>query len=105
MTCGIYMIQNKVNDKIYIGQAVNIKRRWKKYKKRLSGNHHNNKHLQKSWNKYGEDNFEFTILLECEKSDLNMYEEYYIFELMAYDPRVGYNDNIWRTKWKTYRRH
>ena len=26
MTCGIYMIQNKVNNKIYIGQAVDTKK-------------------------------------------------------------------------------
>lgn len=91
MTCGIYMIQNKVNNKIYIGQAVDIADRWGKHKAGLRGNYHDNTHLQRSWNKYGEDNFEFTILLECEESDLNMYEEYYIFELMTYDDRVGYN--------------
>ena len=91
MTCGIYMIQNKVNNKIYIGQAGDIKERWGNHKSTLRRNRHKNRHLQSSWNKYGESNFEFTILLECEESDLNMYEEYYIFELMAYDPRVGYN--------------
>ena len=32
MTCGIYMIQNKINGKIYIGQAVDIEDRWKIHK-------------------------------------------------------------------------
>ena len=93
MTCGIYMIQNKINGKMYIGQAVDIEKRWKHHVWGLGGGYHDNTHLQRSWNKYEEENFEFTILLECEESDLNMYEEYYIFELMTYDPRAGYNKN------------
>ncbi len=92
MTCGIYMIQNKVNGKMYIGQAIDIEGdRWKTHRKELKGGYHGNKHLQNAWNKYGEASFEFSILLECEESQLNTFEEYYIFELMTYDPWVGYN--------------
>lgn len=92
MTCGIYMIQNKVNNKIYIGQAVDIERRWESHKYYLRGNYNSpNKHLQRAWNKYGEDNFEFTIICECDESQLNTMEEYYIFELMTYDLDFGYN--------------
>ena len=91
MICGIYTIRNKVNGKIYIGQAIDIKDRWKDHRKRLNGGYHVNKHLQRSWDKYGEESFEFNILLECEESQLNTLEEYYIFELMTYDKRVGYN--------------
>ena len=92
MTCGIYMIRNKVDGKMYIGQATDIEgARWKIHRNELRGNRHYNEHLQRSWNKYGEDNFEFIILLECEENQLNTFEEYYIFESMAYDPRVGYN--------------
>ena len=91
MTCGIYMIQNKVNGKIYIGQSVDINSRWGSHKGELRYNSHYNKHLQKSWNKYGEDNFEFTIICECNENQLNTMEEYYIFELMTYDPDFGYN--------------
>ena len=93
MTCGIYMIQNKLNNKMYIGQAVDIEKRWGDHRRGLRGGYHDNKHLQNSWKRDGEENFEFTFLLECEESNLNMYEEYYIFELMTYDPRVGYNKN------------
>ena len=94
MTCGIYMIRNKVNGKMYIGQAIDIEGvRWKTHRRELKGDYHENKHLQNAWNKYGQDNFEFSILLECEESQLNTYEEYYIFELMTYDSRIGYNKN------------
>ena len=92
MTCGIYMIRNIVNGKMYIGQAIDIEcDRWKQHRAYLKGGYHTNKHLQNDWNKYGEENFEFSILLECEESQLNTYEEYYIFELMTYNPKVGYN--------------
>ena len=93
MTCGIYMIQNKVNNKMYIGQAVDIERRWGDHRHGLANRCNENRHFINAWKRDGEENFEFTILLECEESDLNMYEEYYIFELMTYDPRVGYNKN------------
>ena len=93
MACGIYVIENKVNNKIYIGQAIDIEGRWKSHRVYLNGGYHANKHLQRSWNKYGEKNFEFNILIECGKSQLNTYEQYYIFELMTYDPRIGYNKN------------
>lgn len=91
MTCGIYMIQNKVNGKIYIGQAVDIEKRWGEHKGNLRCNHHCNKHLQGAWNKDGEDNFEFTIICKCDENQLNTMEEYYIFELMSYDKSIGYN--------------
>ena len=94
MTCGIYMIRNKVNGKMYVGQAIEIEgSRWKRHRSELRGNYHVNEHLQRAWNKYGEESFEFSILLECEEKQLNTYEEYYIFELMTYDPRIGYNKN------------
>ena len=93
MTCGIYMIRNKANGKMYIGQAVDIEDRWKRHTRVLKSDYHINKHLQRAWNKYGEESFEFSILLECEENQLNTYEQYYIFELMTYDDKVGYNKN------------
>ena len=93
MTCGIYMIQNLVNFKVYIGQSVDIEDRWKGHINAFNKGKGINKHFQNSWDKYGEDNFEFTILCECDESQLNTMEEYYIFELMTYDPDFGYNKN------------
>ena len=62
MTCGIYMILNKNNGKIYIGQSIDAEYRMKKHKQQLTGNYHSNTHLQRAWNKYGEDAFEFNLL-------------------------------------------
>ena len=93
MTCGIYMIQNKINGKLYIGQAVDIERRWVDHKRKLGKGCHGNKHLQTAWNKYGEDNFDFGVICKCDESQLNTMEQYYIFELMTYDREMGYNGN------------
>ena len=91
MTCGIYMIQNTINGKIYIGQSIDIELRFKSHKNKLERGNHDNIHLQKSWRKYGKEKFEFDILCECEEEKLNETEEYYIFELMTYNDKVGYN--------------
>jgi predicted GIY-YIG superfamily endonuclease len=32
MSIGIYMIKNLSNNKVYIGQSIDIKRRWNKIK-------------------------------------------------------------------------
>lgn len=91
MTCGIYMIRNSVNGKMYIGQAVDIEKRWREHRSGLRRNDHDNKHLQNAWNKDGESNFEFTVICECDESQLDTMEIDYIAKLNTYDPDFGYN--------------
>lgn len=76
--CGIYYIKNLVNNKIYIGQANNIYKRWKDHIWKLNNNRHHNKHLQRAWNKCGEKNFKFEIICECNINRLLDLEKYYI---------------------------
>ena len=60
--CGIYKITNKINGKCYIGQSIDIIKRWKtEYKW-----YQINKHLLAAFNKYGLENFNFEIIEECE---------------------------------------
>jgi len=87
---GIYRITNKVNSKHYIGQAHDIEDRWKQHLKSLRKNNHYNNYLQKAWNKYGEDNFEFKVVQECNEEDLNIFETLYINILKTLAPD-GYN--------------
>lgn len=90
--CGIYMIRNKANGKVYIGQSVNINRRWSDHIKSLQANSHYNEYLQRAWNKYGSDNFEFSIVENCLVDDLNRLEIYYIADYyQSYNPDFGYN--------------
>lgn len=59
---GIYQIRNTINNHIYIGSSVNIKRRWARHVSELRCNNHKNQKLQRAWNKYGVSAFEFTVL-------------------------------------------
>lgn len=66
----IYQILNLITGKTYVGSTVDIKRRKRTHVRLLrKGNHHSNK-LQNSFNKYGEDSFDFIILEEV--SDVNL---------------------------------
>ncbi len=82
---GIYKITCKINNKVYIGSTeVCFKQRFKKHKQKLRNNYHENDYLQKSWSKYGEDNFVFEILEEIsDKSKVKEIEQTYLNEYIS----------------------
>jgi hypothetical protein len=75
---GIYKITNTLNQKVYIGQAVNIAERWKQHIKRALGAEPltQNK-LYPAMQKDGVWNFTFEIVEVCDKSKLNEREQYW----------------------------
>ena len=75
---GIYIITSLRNQKVYIGQSKHIEKRWEEHRTALQKNVHQNKHLQRAWNKYGEKNFIFSILEECSENMLDVREQYWI---------------------------
>lgn len=85
------MILNKINNKVYIGQSIDIYARHRQHKSELNNNKHCNKHLQNAWNKYGKENFKFSILCETLQSKLNELEQYYIYCFSSDDMEFGYN--------------
>ena len=58
---GIYKITNKLTNKAYIGQSIDIKRRWKEHRYNIGSNKNP---LYLDFEKYGLDNFSFEILEE-----------------------------------------
>ena len=94
-TSGIYKIVNKINGKYYVGKAKSIKNRWGKHKSYLKHNKHNNLHLQSSWNKYGESNFEFLIieLTEPHPQILKDIEQKYL-NIAKTEQTLCYNKNF-----------
>lgn len=89
--CGIYCIENISTSKKYIGQSTDILYRWNKHKTNLNGNYHPNMYLQSSWNKYGESDFVFSILEECNMDELDERESYWIDYYNTVDRTKGFN--------------
>ena len=73
---GVYKIVNKINGKYYVGSSNDIKCRWSGHKNKLNNNVHENSHLQRSWNKYGSNNFDFIIVEETLNDKLS--EQHYL---------------------------
>jgi ribosomal protein S27E len=88
--CGVYKITNIVNGKFYVGSSNNVKSRWYQHKSKLRENRHGNTHLQNAWNLYGEENFVFEVIEECEPEFQFEREQHYLDELNPFDDN-GYN--------------
>lgn len=88
--CGIYKIENLINGKVYIGQSINISKRWSVHK--FHGTHTtNNSHLYLSMRHYGINNFSFEVIEYCPIESLNEREQYWIQFYNSTDREKGYN--------------
>lgn len=94
MDSGVYKIENQVNGKVYIGSTKNFERRWNRdHRCNLRNNIHENEYLQRSWNKYGSENFEFRIVVKVQESYMIKAEQYWIDYYESYKEENGYNLN------------
>ncbi|MFW6246615.1 MAG: GIY-YIG nuclease family protein [bacterium] len=84
----IYQIKNKINNKKYVGQTIRtLIDRINDYKRGYGNDYINN-----AFNKYGWDNFEFTIIDTASTIDeLNNKEIYYINKYNSNNKNFGYN--------------
>lgn len=89
---GIYKITCLETGEVYIGQSVAIQRRIATHKRELKKNIHYNKHLQRTYNKYGANSFTYEILELCTKDKLNEREKFYIKLFNSYNN--GFNQDI-----------
>lgn len=89
---GVYGIYNNANGKWYVGQSVDIAKRWKHHICALNNRYHPNVHLSRAWDLYGQSSFEFVVLEECPLERLNQREKHWINELHAFE--TGYNQTI-----------
>ena len=88
---GIYIIKNNINDKVYIGSAVNCHRRFIQHKSDFNKQCHNQR-FQNFVNKYGIDTLIFEIIEIVEnKEHLIDREQYGIDYYKSYNPKKGYN--------------
>lgn len=89
---GVYRITNTINGKSYIGKTgMNFGDRWDSHRSLLNSGKHDNPRLQRAWNKYGAENFEFAIVEVVEDTGLlNDLEIKYIADYRA----VGLSYNL-----------
>ena len=92
---GVYQIQSiKKPKRIYIGSSVRIDKRWKEHLNNLRKNIHPNLKLQYHFNKYGESDFQFSVLIGCAREDLLKWEQYFLDSNKAWfnnSPTAGNN--------------
>lgn len=88
----IYIIENLINNKKYVGQTINPEHRWKRH---INDDVKNpSLIIGKAFNKYGIENFTFTVIEECPDDKMDEREIYWIKTLHTYikDPDCnGYN--------------
>ena len=76
---GIYKITNLVNGMVYIGQTKQgFQKRYWLHRWKLRNGSHDNQYLQNAWNKYGEENFEFSIVEVLKIQEIDEKERYWI---------------------------
>lgn len=94
---GIYMIKNKINKKVYIGESIHIENRWESHIDDLLNKKHNRK-LNEDVKKYGINSFEFSVIKEVPRLGLStfkhqllllIYEDLYIRKYSSVNN--GYN--------------
>lgn len=91
---GVYQIRNLVTGQMYVGSTKkSFKHRLACHLRKLRNNKHVSLYLQNSWNKYGEENFVFEIVEECERQIVLVREGYWIKQREACDPVHGFNCN------------
>jgi group I intron endonuclease len=95
--CGVYSIACGSNGRKYVGSTRNTTNRWREHRYDLRHNKHDNPHLQNAWNKYGEEDFIWTMLEETERDDtvLRAREKFWIDILK---PEFNISEEAWPTR-------
>lgn len=78
---GVYMIKDKTEGKVYIGESFDIYRRWEQHKGDLINHRHDNYPLQRLYNEYGMDNLEFSIVHEVKNQPCDEITKLYLLYL------------------------
>jgi group I intron endonuclease len=88
---GVYKILCKPTGKFYIGSTVNLRERWGRHRWSLRYGKHVNIYLQQAWDKYGEENFKFSILESVEAPNLLPAEQAWIDKTGCVNREIGFN--------------
>jgi hypothetical protein len=89
----VYQAKNRINNKKYIGRTIKtLDFRKKAHINRVNSNKDDCKIFYEAIRKYGQDNFEWTVLKECStEQELDHFEEFYIKLYSSNTSHYGYN--------------
>lgn len=88
----IYLIQNKINLKLYVGQTGNLIKRWSNYKACAKKLPRRPQLINLAMAKYGIENFTYTLLEQYDNQiDTDEAEDFYIGYFQTRNPEFGYN--------------
>lgn len=91
LVSGVYGIFCSVNGRIYVGSALNIKRRWLEHKSTLNRKVSHSQYLQRAWNKYGAEAFIFIVLELVDVLALEVKELEWINHFKSNNNLYGFN--------------
>lgn len=72
---GLYLIENKLTGEFYGGSSVNLKRRWSHHKCSVINKRYMCPKLHRAMERDGIDNFSFKVLMYCDPTQLDVYEQ------------------------------
>ena len=76
--CIIYKIKNIITNQIYIGSSINIRSRIRKHFKELKDGKHHSLKLQRSYDKYGKENFIVEYLVTIPEEYRQKMEQWFL---------------------------
>lgn len=88
----IYKITNDVNGKFYVGSTINPQERMTHHFAALRNGVHHSIHLQRAFNKYGEEHFHFEIVEVCE-ADKRLEREQCYLNTLDFSGDECYNES------------
>ena len=92
ITADIYAIENIVTNGVYIGSSLCHIKRWRRHRRDLNGGVHHSVHLQRAWNKYGEESFILHLLEKVDKKGrLQAEQDYLDHRKDNYNESLNYN--------------
>jgi group I intron endonuclease len=81
---GVYAITNRSTNRCYIGGSATVRKRWQEHRKQAREGRHHSHLFQADWDKHGEQDFDFRVLLWCSRENLRMYEQACMSRLLSY---------------------
>lgn len=90
MTQGIYCIKNRASGRVYVGSSINVEKRIARHRYLLRRGKHWSHLMCRSWEKYGEQSFEFVLVETVEDANFLLpREQFWIWRTGAH--LTGFN--------------